>query len=83
MRRYIHWAMVTLFSILIFNGPAIARGAGGDLAALPNLLGAWSGEADIMLPDGITEQIHLFEFTDQQGAFLKGRHSWDIPAKNP
>ena len=72
MRRYIHWVMVTLFSMLIFNGPAIARNSGGELTALPNLIGAWSGRADIMLPGGITEQVNFFEFTEQQGAFLKG-----------
>ncbi len=70
-----------LMLMLVLVTPVIAQNS-GDLATFPNLVGIWAGKANIMLPGGITEQIHLFEFTEQEGVFLKGQHSWDIPSKN-
>jgi hypothetical protein len=63
---------------------------GGPLSAqeiersthLPDLKGIWTGRADFMLPDGITVQLHHFEFSEQTDEFLKGRHKWEIPEKN-
>ena len=48
----------------------------------PSLLGVWIGKALFMLPDGQTEQLHRFEFAEQDGAFLRGTHTWKIPGKN-
>jgi hypothetical protein len=57
-------------------------GVSAQATAVPSLKGVWVGKADILLPDGKTHQVHKFEFLEQDGAYLKGRHSWDIPAKN-
>ncbi len=35
-----------------------------------------------MLPAGKTEQFQRFEFTEQDGPFLKGTHSWEIINNN-
>jgi hypothetical protein len=51
-------------------------------APYPNVLGVWTGKAYFMVPDGHTDQFHRFEFTEQNGAFLKGTHAWEIIGKN-
>ena len=35
-----------------------------------------------MVADGHTDQFHRFEFTEQEGAFLKGTHAWEIIGEN-
>jgi hypothetical protein len=42
----------------------------------------WTGKAYFMVRDGHTDQFHRFEFTEQNGAFLKGTHAWEIIGKN-
>lgn len=51
-------------------------------APYPNVEGVWTGTAYFMLPDGHTVQFHRFEFTEQNDAFLKGTHAWEIVGKN-
>ncbi len=81
MKKMVLLIKKTLMLMFVLVTPFMAQNS-GDLTASPNLVGVWSGKANIMLPDGITEQIHVFEFTEQNGVFLKGQHSWDIPSKN-
>jgi hypothetical protein len=59
-----------LMLMLVLVNPVIAQNA-GDLATFPNLVGIWVGKSNIMLPGGITEQVHLFEFTEQDGVFFE------------
>jgi len=72
--------LVLVFVLCIVSGLAKAQG-GAVGTSLPDISGVWIGKADIMLPDGLTRQIHRFEFI-QEGPFLRGRHSWQIPARN-
>ncbi|MEM7024032.1 MAG: hypothetical protein AAF637_15790 [Pseudomonadota bacterium] len=64
----------------LVGGPARAQDEAAR--ALPDLVGSWTGKAEFMLPEGLTEQDHRFVFSEQQGAFLKGEHSWSIPSEN-
>ena len=51
-------------------------------APYPNVVGVWTGKAYFMVADGHTDQFHRFEFTEQEGAFLKGTHAWEIIGEN-
>ena len=77
-------AIVQIVFVVVIAGMAALApaGAGAQATSVPNLKGVWVGKADIMLPDAVTRQIHKFEFVEQEGAYLKGRHSWAIPAEN-
>jgi hypothetical protein len=67
--------------VVAIASPSAAQDMGRS-THLPDLKGSWTGRADFMLPDGITLQLHHFEFSEQSGEFLRGRHKWDILAKN-
>ena len=77
MRFVLNIIAPVLFSIVL-PGTSLAEG----WASLPDLRGIWIGKADFMLDDGVTRQLHRFEFTHQDGVFLKGHHSWSIPDEN-
>jgi hypothetical protein len=68
-------------SLAIFS-PRVMAQEGPAWEPYPSLVGVWTGKALFMLPDGKTEQLHRFEFTEQEGAFLKGTHAWQILGKN-
>jgi hypothetical protein len=51
-------------------------------APYPDLTGVWTGKSYFMLQSGKTEQFQRFEFTEQDGPFLKGTHAWEIIGKN-
>jgi hypothetical protein len=53
-----------------------------EAVEVDSLLGAWSGDAVFLLPLGKTEQKHRFVFTEAADGFVRGEHSWSIPAKN-
>jgi hypothetical protein len=82
LRRHIDLSKIIVMLLMIgFSHSATAQQTSGH-TEFANLVGIWSGKADFMLPDGLTEQIHIFEFTSQKDAFLIGKHSWDITKKN-
>jgi len=75
-------AILRAIAIVACAGALASPGAHAERDSIPDLKGAWAGKADVMLPDGMTHQLHRFEFVEQQGAFLRGKHSWAIPAEN-
>ncbi len=81
MKHSIFLTIAAMLLLTIFNSSAIAQGT-SNLTTIPNLVGVWTGKAKFMLPDGVTDQIHVFKFIAQNDIFLKGEHSWDIPGKN-
>tara|TARA_Y100000385_G_C12862421_1_gene537854 strand:- start:305 stop:763 length:459 start_codon:yes stop_codon:yes gene_type:complete len=81
MNNFVSLIKRALVLTLVLVTPVMAQNS-SDPATLPNLVGVWAGQANMMLPGGITEQTQLWEFTEQDGVFLKGQHSWGIPDKN-
>jgi hypothetical protein len=75
-------AILQVMALVACVSALAPAGVSAQASSIPNLKGVWVGKVDIMLPDGITRQIHKFEFVEQEGAFLKGKHSWAIPAEN-
>lgn len=75
-------AILQLIVVLALGGGLARAQDSAASAPLPDLVGVWIGRADIMLPEGLTEQVHRFVFAEQEGAFLKGEHSWSIPSEN-
>ena len=61
---------------------AAGLAAGASAAEPASVVGSWTGKADFLLPEGLARQIHRFEFQSQDGAFLRGIHSWDVPSKD-
>jgi hypothetical protein len=61
-----------------FGSLAVAQ----DVTRPMDLVGIWVGEADFLLPEGVTYQVHRFEFTAEADWFLRGQHSWSIPDQN-
>ncbi len=82
MKRTCTFLQVVVVVVIAGMAALAPRGASAQANSTPSLKGVWVGKADIMLPEGITHQLHKFEFVEQEGPYLKGRHSWAIPAEN-
>jgi streptogramin lyase len=61
---------------------AVSVAQGEEAHGVDGLLGEWTGNAVFVLPLGKTEQVHRFVFTEASDGFVRGEHSWTIPAKN-
>jgi hypothetical protein len=58
-------------------------GAGAqDAITAERLAGEWQGEARFLLPNGVTDQEHIFSFERVSDEFVLGHHFWRIPAHN-
>lgn len=48
-------------------------------AAVPNLVGTWTGPLKVLRAKGIGKGTHTIRVTDQDGALFKAEKAWETP----